>query len=179
MANNPQSPNYSSIITLVFEDGQESVKNLNNSIDNLNTKLSAITGFDVVLIKFIGDLPDQTFQVNCSLSNDCLPCYGCTLLKGLSLILVIVSALISLLAFLPKEDNSEIISPSEQAQKFSELSLSEDEYKLFFIDKYSRDIKSLVKVRDQKTKQLFRSAIILLFVATFSSLDVLLATLIS
>lgn len=178
MTNTP-SPDYSSIITLVFEDGQQSIKDLNAGIENLNTKLSAITGFDVILIKFIGDLPDKTLKVSCSLLDDCFPCYSCTFLKILSLILLIFSALISLLAFLPKEDNSKIISPSEQAQKFSELSLSEDEYKLFFIDKYSRDIESLVNVRDKKAKQLFQSAIILLFVAAFSALDILIATLLS
>ena len=43
--------------------------------------LSAVAGFSAALIKFAGDLPDQSILI-----QDSLPCYSCSVLKILSLL---------------------------------------------------------------------------------------------
>lgn len=191
MIDEPTQTNYSQIITLIFENAQQSIKDLDSSINVFNTKLSAtklsaVTGFSVVLIKFVGDLPDQSLEITSSDAIISLSCYSCSLFKILSLILLITSTLISLIAPLPKKGGNvpvfhtgtaeadQIISPAEQVEKC--LELSEDEYKLLFINQYDRDIDSLVKQRDWKARRLNWSGVTFVSAAVLSALDLLLAT---
>ncbi|MEN9222993.1 MAG: hypothetical protein Q6M04_11205 [Thermostichus sp. BF3_bins_97] len=169
MAKEPSQEGYSKIIDLIFKNAQQSIKELDDSSNTLNTKLSAVTGFSIILIKFVGDLPDQSLIVDANLH-----CYSCLLLKILSLILLVASTLISLRALLPKEGNNKIISPAEQAEKC--LTLSEDEYKLLFIERYDQDIESLVELRDWKARRLNWSGEALVASAVFSALDIFLAS---
>ncbi len=169
MAHEPCHEDYSRIIDLIFKNAQQSVKELDDSNNILNTKLSAVTGFSVILIKFVGELPDQSLIVDASLF-----CYSCLLFKILSLLLLGASTLISLRALLPKKGNDQIISPAEQVEKC--LSLSEDEYKLLFIKQYDRDIESLVELRDWKARRLNWSGEALVASAVFSALDIFLAS---
>ena len=172
MTDEPPQERYSQIINLIFENAQQTVKDLDSSINILNTKLSAVTGFGVILIKFVGDLPDQSLEVTSSAWNKVLLCYCCSLFKIISLILLVISTLISLRALLPKKGNDQIISPAEQVGKC--LKLSEDEYKLLFIKMYDRDIESLVELRDWKAKRLNWSGEALVGAAILSALDLLL-----
>ncbi len=178
MINQPTQKSYSQIVTLIFENAQQSIKDLDSSINVFNTKLSAVTGFSVVLIKFVGDLPDQSLEITSSHWSISLSCYSCSLFKILSLILLITSTLISLIALLPKKrGNDLLISPAEQVKKC--LELSEDEYKLLFINQYDRAIESLVKLRDWKARRLNWSGITFVGAAVLSALDLLLATLLT
>ncbi len=175
MIDEPTQKSYSQIITLIFENAQQSIKDLDSSINVFNTKLSAVTGFSVVLIKFVGDLPDQSLEITSSDTIKELSCYSCSLFKILSLILLITSTLISLIALLPKKAaNDRLISPAEQVEKC--LELSEDEYKLLFINQYDRAIESLVKVRDGKARLLNWSGVTFVGAAVLSALDILMAT---
>jgi len=174
MTNDSNQESYSQIIKLIFEDAQESIKVLDSSISILNTKLSAVVGFGVVLIKSVGDLPDQSLEITNMGWKTLLPCYSCSILKILALILLITSTLISLRALLPRKDgNDRIISPQEQVEKC--LELSEDEYKLLFIEQYDRAIESLVERRNWKAKRLNWSGEALVGAAFLSALDILLA----
>ena len=132
--------------------------------------MSALAGFSAALIKFAGDLPDQ--QV---ILQDSLPCYSCSILKVLSLVLLVVSATISLVGILKRRDGEDsIISPNEQVEKC--LELTSDEYKLWFIDKYEKDIDSLGRLNAWKEKQLIFAGTIFV-IGTFSSaLNLILAT---
>ena len=172
MNNGPTEESYSQIIKLIFEDAQESIKYLINSIGTLNTKLTAVVGFGVVLIRSAGDLPDQSLKITSW--SGLLPCYCCSLLKTLTLILLVISTLISLRALLPRKDDNDriIIAPKEQVEKC--LDLSEDEYKLLFINQYDLAIESLVKRRNRKARQLNLSGEALVGAACLSALDLLL-----
>jgi hypothetical protein len=130
------SNNYTQIIELIFENAQESIKDIDSNIKSLNTQLSAVTGFSAALIKFADDLPDRSIILSGS-----LPCNTCSVLKILSLLLLSVSTFISLSGLLPKDGGEDqIISPTEQVEKC--LELSENEYRLLFIKQYDRDIES-------------------------------------
>ena len=174
MTDEPTRQSYSQIIKLIFDDAQEFIKYLDNSISVLNTKLSAVVGFGVVLIKSAGDLPDHSLEVTSLGCRVILSCYSCSLLKVLTLILLVTSTLISLRALLPRKDGKDrIISPAEQVEKC--LELSEDEYRLLFIKQYDQAIESLVERRDWKAKQLNWSGEALVVAAVLSALDLLLA----
>ncbi|NJL55793.1 hypothetical protein HC928_11815 [bacterium] len=173
MANEPLQEDYSTIIDLIFKNAQQSVKELDDSSNILNTKLSAVTGFSIILIKFVGDLPDQSLMINTPSTGPSIYCYSCLIFKILSLFLLVTSTLISLRALLPKKGNDQIISPAEQVEKC--LDLSADEYKLLFIEQYDRDIESLVELRDWKARRLNWSGEALVASAVFSALDILLA----
>ena len=168
----PTQESYSKIIELIFQNAKESIQILRSNIQEINTKLSAVTGFSVLLIKFVDDLPDNSLVITSSDWSISLSCYSCLLFKIISLILLITSTLISLIALLPKPTKELIINPEEQVEKC--LELSEDEYKLVFIKEYSRDIKSLVERRDRKIIGLNWSGRTLVGAAIFSALDLLL-----
>lgn len=174
MIDEPGKDSYSKIIDLVFEDAQRSIESLDESSNILNTKLSAVAGFGIVLVKFVGDLPGQILNMTNTELNSPLICYSCSLLKILSLLLLIASTLIALRALLPKKGDDRIISPAEQVEKC--LELSKDEYKLLFIQQYDRDIESLAELRDWKAQRLNWAGEALVASAILSALDILLVT---
>ena len=166
---------YSKIIKLIFDDAQQSIKSINDSINILNTKLTAVTGFSAAVIKFAGDLPDQRIHFPIEGWIEPLVCYSCLILKILSLVLLSLSTFIGLRALLPMQGgNDKIISPAEQVEKC--LSLSEDEYRLLFIDISDKNIQSLVKLRDLKARQLSWSGEAFVAAAIVSAIDLILAT---
>ena len=114
MNDQPRLNSYTQIIELIFTDAQESIKVLDSRVNILNTQLSAVAGFSAALIKFAGDLPDQSILI-----QDSLPCYSCSVLKILSLLLLVASAGISLIGILQKQGGQDsIISPNEQVEKW-------------------------------------------------------------
>jgi hypothetical protein len=170
MNDEPTQNSYTRIVDLIFENAKESIEGLDRSINSLNAQLSAVAGFSAALIRFAGDLPDQS-----AVSIDSLPCYTCSLLKISSLILLSTVTLISLSGFLPKDGGEDqIISPAEQVEKC--IDLSEAEYKLLFISQYDRDIESLNKLRIWKAKRLILSGRTFVAAAFISALNLILAT---
>jgi hypothetical protein len=127
MNNIPNQDSYTQIIELIFENAQESVKTIDGTINRLNTQLGAVAGLSAALIKFANELPDQS-----TIFSSSLLCYGCSIFKILTILLLLISTLLSFWGLLPKDgDESNIFSPLEQRDKFIEL--SQDEYKLWFI----------------------------------------------
>ncbi|MFM7572719.1 MAG: hypothetical protein ACKO4S_06220 [Snowella sp.] len=104
MNDEPRLNSYTQIIELIFTDAQESIKVLDSRVNILNTQLSAVAGFSAALIKFAGDLPDQSILI-----QDSLPCYSCSVLKILSLLLLVASAAISLIGILQKRGGEDSI----------------------------------------------------------------------
>ena len=136
----------------------------------LNTQLSAVAGCSAALIKFAGDLPDQSILI-----QDSLPCYSCSVLKILSLLLLVASAAISLIGILKRPSGEDsIISPNEQVEKC--LELTEDGYKLLFIDQYEQSIKSLSILSAWKSQQLILSGTVFVIATFLSALNLILAT---
>ncbi len=172
MIDKPTQESYSPIIELIFQNAKESIEHLESNLRDLNTKLSAVTGFGVLLIKFVGDLPDNSLEITTSDWTVSLSCYSCLLFKIISLILLVASTLISLIALLPKTGRDLLISPTEQIETC--LELSEDEYKLLFIEQYERAIASLDERINRKFEQLKWSGTTLVGAAIFSALDLLL-----
>ena len=169
MNDEPRLNSYTQIIELIFTDAQESIKVLDSRVNILNTQLSAVAGFSAALIKFAGDLPDQSILI-----QDSLPCYSCSVLKILSLLLV-ASAGISLIGILQKQGGQDsIISPNEQVEKC--LELTEDGYKLLFIDQYEQSIKSLSILSAWKSQQLILSGTVFVIATFLSALNLILAT---
>lgn len=169
MSNESNSESYSTIIELIYQNAQQSIRDLNESINALNTTLSAVTGFSVVLVKFIGDLPGRTLDIPLTDLSNMLPCNICLLLKLSSLVFLLISSGIGLSALLPKSLKARIFSPAEQIEKC--LELSEDEYKLLFIREFDRNIASLVELRDFKSQRLSYSGAVFVGAAAFAALD--------
>lgn len=170
MTDEPNPNSYTQIIELIFENAQTSIKELDDNIKSLNTQLSAITGFSAALIKFADGLPDRSIIL-----NSFLPCNSCSVFKILSLILLSISTVISLSGLLPKSGGEDqIISPTEQVEKC--LNLSQDEYKLLFIQQYDRDIESLNNLRIWKAKRLLWSGRFFVAAAIVSALNLILST---
>ena len=96
-------------------------------------------------------------------------------MKVLSLVLLVVSAIISLVGILKKRGGEDsIISPNEQVEKF--LELISDEYKLWFVDKYEKDIETLARLNDWKARQLILAGKFFVIGTVFSALNLILAT---
>jgi hypothetical protein len=170
MTDEPNQNSYTQIIELIFENAQESIKDLDGNIKSLNTQLSAVTGFSAALIKIADDLPDRSIIL-----SGFLPCNSCSVLKILSLFLLSVSTVMSLSGLLPKDGGEDqIISPTEQVEKC--LELSEDEYKLLFIEQYDRDIESLNNLGIWKAKRLLWSGRFFVAAAIVSALNLVLST---
>ncbi|PZV22689.1 MAG: hypothetical protein DCF12_20290 [Snowella sp.] len=170
MNDEPRLNSYTQIIDLIFTDAQESIKVLDSRVNILNTQLSAVAGFSAALIKFAGDLPDQSILI-----QDSLPCYSCSVLKILSLLLLVASAGISLIGILQKRGGEDsIFSPNEQVEKC--LELTEDEYKLLFIDQYEKNIRSLSILSAWKGQQLILSGTVFVIATFLSALNLILAT---
>ena len=170
MNDEPRLNSYTQIIELIFRDAQESIKVLDSRVNILNTQLSAVAGFSAALIKFAGDLPDQSILI-----QDSLPCYSCSVLKILSLLLLVASAGISLIGILQKQGGQDsIISPNEQVEKC--LELTEDGYKLLFIDQYEKNIRSLSILSAWKSQQLILSGTVFVIATFLSALNLILAT---
>jgi hypothetical protein len=169
MNDEPRLNSYTQIIELIFTDAQESIKVLDSRVNILNTQLSAVAGFSAALIKFAGDLPDQSILI-----QDSLPCYSCLLLKILGLLLV-ASAYISLIGILKRPSGEDsIISPNEQVEKC--LELTEAEYKLLFIAQYEKNIGSLSILSAWKSQQLTLSGKVFVIATVLSALNLILAT---
>jgi hypothetical protein len=166
--------NYSKIIDLIYKNAQQSIADIDSSINTLNTKLSALTGFDALLIKLVNDLPGKLHAIEISNASYGLPCYSCLLLKVLACFFLAVSLLISLKALLPKKGNDKIIAPSEQVEKC--LELTDEEYKLLFIDLYDEDIQSLVALRNWKSQRLNWAGEALVGATAVAILDIVLAS---
>ena len=170
MNDEPRLNSYTQIIELIFTDAQESIKVLDSRVNILNTQLSAVAGFSAALIKFAGDLPDQSILI-----QDSLPCYSCSVLKILCLLLLVASAGISLIGILKRPSGEDsIISPNEQVEKC--LGLTEDEYKLLFIDQYEKNIGSLSILSAWKNQQLILSGTVFVIATFLSALNLILAT---
>jgi hypothetical protein len=168
MDDKPSQNSYTQIVDLIFENAKELLESLDRSINSLNAQLSAVAGFSAALIRFAGDLPDRS-------SISALPCYTCSILKIVSLILLSTVTLISLSGFLPKDGGEDqIVSPAEQVEKC--IDLSQDEYKLLFIAQYDRDIESLNKLRIWKAQRLILSGRTFVAAAFISALNLILAT---
>lgn len=170
MNDDPLPNSYSQIIELIFTNAKESINTLDSRVNLLNTQLSALAGFSAALIKFAGDLPDQQVII-----QDSLPCYSCSVMNVLSLVVLVVSAIISLVGILKKRGGEDsIISPNEQVEKF--LELTSDEYKLWFVDKYEKDIETLARLNDWKARQLILAGNFFVIGTVFSALNLILAT---
>lgn len=116
---------------------EKSIEDIQGSIDVLNTKLSAVVGFNAVLIRFSSSLPDKSLKIDIETLGVNLSCYSCLILKILSCILLIISIIISLIAFFPKGTGT-IIRPNELIEKC--LKVSEQDYRLSIISLWDKDI---------------------------------------
>ncbi|MEG4087776.1 hypothetical protein [Microcoleus sp. POL10_C6] len=80
MSNNECNPN----ITLIYEYADQALKDLDQSINRLTTKLGVVLGFDAALIRFFSSLPDRSVAVNIDALDISLECNSCLLLKILT-----------------------------------------------------------------------------------------------
>jgi hypothetical protein len=165
---------HQSNITLIYEYAEKAIKDLQGSIDGINTKLSAVIGFNAVLIRFSSSLPDKSFKIDIAILGVIMSCYPGLILKIVSCILLIVSIIISLIALFPKSTGT-IVQPSELIEKC--LKISEEDYRLSIITLWDKDIEEFDLRRKSKSKSLKVAVICLGFATILSGLDIILASL--
>ncbi|HLO89451.1 MAG TPA: hypothetical protein VK203_31200 [Nostocaceae cyanobacterium] len=162
-------------IALIYEYAEQALKSVQADIDALNTKLSAVIGFNAVLIRFSSGLPDQSLKINVKILGVCLSCYSCITLKIISCILLIISIIICLLAFFPKS-GGEIVRPRELIEKC--LTITEETYRLSIINVWDKNLEKFDFIRSHKSKSL-KWAVVGFGIATIiSGIDIILAALI-
>jgi len=169
LSNNECNPN----ITLIYEYAAQALKDLDMSINRLNTKLGVVLGFDAALIRFFSTLPDRSLAVNIDALDISLECNFCLFFKILSYLALIISLIYCFLGFKP-QTAGQIILPEELIEKC--LDIPEEEYRLSILENWNQSIKELAKNRD-KTSDLFKGAIgALICAAILSALDVILSS---
>jgi len=169
LSNNECNPN----ITLIYEYAEQALKDLDMSINRLNTKLGVVLGFDAALIRFFSTLPDRSLAVNIDALDISLECNFCLFLKILSYLALIISLIYCFLGFKP-QITGQIILPKELIEKCFDI--TEEEYRLLLLENWNQSIKELAKNRD-KTSDLFKGAIwALISAAILSAIDVILSS---
>jgi hypothetical protein len=169
LSNNECNPN----ITLIYEYATQALKDLELSINRLNTKLGVVLGFDAALIRFFSTLPDRSLAVNIEALDISLECNFCLVLKISSYLALIISLIYCFLGFKP-QIAGQIILPEELREKC--LDITEEEYRLSIIENWNQSIKELAKNRDQ-ISDLFKRAIwALICAAILSAIDVILSS---
>lgn len=159
-------------IIIIYDYTQYRIKLTNDSINALNTKLSAVLGFSGVSIFFSINLPNQPFLTN---SID-LVCYSCLLLKVSVSVALAIAICIAIQGFRPKAVGG-MTPPRILMNEYYHD--SEENCRLVITKTWLEALDEFEAMRDIKSKIADRSIISLCIAACLAVSDIVLAALLS
>ena len=152
---------YSKNIALSYEYTEKSIKEVQDIINNTNTQLGVLIGFNFTFIRFfLSELPGR------AIADSCLLCNSCILLKYLAYSLAIVSIFISL-AGLYQTVEFQIINPSALINRCDKA--SSGELKLAILDLWQNKLNEFKKLAQIKKKR-FNLSIACLILSSFTAI---------
>jgi len=154
-------------LDLIYEYTNIILKNVNDDIDAINTKLGITIAFNTALIRVAVDLPDRDIGIE-------LACYTCVVFKTIVFVLLIISIWLSSSGLLTPALSITVVKPSELLENWYR---SEPEVcKLFILKGLSQAIAGLDLERDRKIQLLTGSIRLLAFAVTLLAISFLLPT---
>ena len=156
-------------IKLIYEYTEYRLKLVNDSINALNTKLSAILGFSATSIVFSINLPNQAFITNPAENS---LCYCCLLLKIIVCVLLVATIYIGINGFRPKAGGG-MTPPSLLLEE--NYYDSDEDCRLIITKTWIEALKELESIRDEKAKFVEKAVSTLCGAALVASFSVILA----
>ncbi|MBD2097916.1 hypothetical protein H6F90_22860 [Trichocoleus sp. FACHB-591] len=162
---------------LIYNHINSSIDILRKGIDSLNTKLSALIGFDALLIRFSSGLPNQcsvsewlifSNYINGHLSNG----HFCLLLRIFICTFLLLSITLGLCGFSPKSGGT-LVKPDELIEKC--LHVSKEAYYQALLVELQETYNDFLLIRKSKSNLLRLAVVFLGFATLLSGLDILLS----
>ena len=164
---NIEDREYEINITLSYEYVEKSIQEVKDIINNTNTQLGVLIGFNFTFIRFfINDLPNRLVVSNSLLCNSCL------LFKLLAYGFSVISIILGLIG-LYQTVELKIIKPDSLISECDKV--LNWELKLAIIDRWEKKLKDFEKLNKLKKKLLNYSIILLVFSGLFAVIDYALA----
>ena len=164
---NLEGREYETNITLSYEYVEKSVQEVKDIINNTNTQLGVLIGFNFTFIRFfINDLPNRI------VSSHGLFCNSCILFKILAYGFSFVSIILGLIG-LYQTVELKIIKPNSLINECDKV--FNWELKLAIIDKWQQKLEDFEKLNKLKKKLLNYSIILLGISGLFAVMDYALA----
>lgn len=139
-------------VETLYNYTKQSVNDLDDSIKSLDAKLSAIIGFDALIIRLAKELPVDSISINLGDDMANLDCYSCYLLKVAVYVGLFISLFIAIRGLLP-QSRGEAYFPSDLLDQ-SYLDQPEDEFSKILIRNWDATIQQEIKFRENKSKRL-------------------------
>ncbi|MBW4488778.1 MAG: hypothetical protein KME12_13410 [Trichocoleus desertorum ATA4-8-CV12] len=156
---------------LIYDYIVSSIDILRKGIDSLNTKLSALIGFDALLIRFSSDLPKQCSTTKWFIFNNCINEYLCSSLRTFSCVFLLISIMLGFWGFSPKSGGT-LVKPDELIEKCLHVS-KEAYYQALFVES-QETYNDFLSIRKSKSRLLKWAVVFLGFATLLSGLDILL-----
>ncbi|MEO8890491.1 MAG: hypothetical protein ABI417_02980 [Coleofasciculaceae cyanobacterium] len=169
----PSNEAYKANIALSYEYLNKSVTEIKSNIDNINTKLGLIVGFNATFIRFSSGLPDQTANLASGV-DDYLVCYSCLILKIFFCIFLSLSIGTATWGLFPVKAIT-TLTPKQLLENANRA--SENDYKLSIIYFWEKIMPDLLKIREKKSTRLRYSIVLFAVSASLSALDVIIASI--
>ena len=157
-------------LDLIYEYANFILKNVNDDVDAINTKLGTTIVFNAALIRVAVVLPDSEV-------GDGIECYSCIALKFIIFILLISSIWLSSSGLLTPALSVAIAKPSELLENW--YGAAPEVCKLFILKGVSQAITGLDRERERKAQQLSRAIRLLTTAVTLLAIGFLLPSLIN
>lgn len=161
-------------IELIYDYTKDWLKLVNDSINNLNTKLGSLLAFSGIAVGFSINLPNEAFLVNDSTKQ--YFCYSCLILKILVCLCLIVAIFASTSVFLPKAGGG--MTPPDLLMKENYYDSDED-IRLIITKTSIEALAELESLRDNKAKFVSSAILALGSAAFFAATDVIWASILS
>jgi len=156
---------------LIYNYVNSSIEILRKGIDSLNTKLSALIGFDALLIRFSSDLPKQCLIPEWPFFSDPISAYFCSYLRIFSCIFLLISITLGFWGFSPRSGGT-LVNPDELIEKC--LYVSKESYYRSLLIESQETYNDFLLIRKSKSRLLRLAVVFLGFATLLSGLDILL-----
>jgi hypothetical protein len=160
-------------INLIYDYTEYRIKLTNDSINALNTKLSAVLGFSATSIIFSINLPNQAFIPN---QEHLYFCYSCLILKTIVCVLLAITIFKCIQGLRPKAFGG--MTPPEILME-EYYSDTEDNCRLVITKTWIEALKELEMIRDEKAKIANCAMITLCLAGLTASSSIILACFLS
>lgn len=173
------------VLKMIYDDSKESFKILRDDLNSINTRLTLVIGFNATLVGLLSKLPMQEifllkvsslqiYDVNLPsikmLANSVRIANWILSVKPLITILIIFSLLRAILSVLPSA-LPVVISPKKMLLKSKNL--SEEDFKIIFIENRDETIKKIQDLMTKKASNLRYALLALCGAAILTVLDIL------
>jgi hypothetical protein len=155
-------------LDLIYEYTESILKNFNEEVKTINTKLGTVIAFNGILIRTAMDLPDQFTQI------EGMPCYSCQCIKIAIFGCLILSTWISI-SGLSSRPSYAIARPGELLDNWYE----DDKCKIFILKGLKHEVERLNQKVAEKSSRSNSSMIFLAVAVSLYALEALIPSFVS